>query len=236
MDTVLITGANRGLGLELAGQYTAEGWRVFACSRRPAAALDELAASHRDVTVFPLDVAEHPQIARLANSLAREQIDVLINNAGRYGRVGFSGGGIEAQAFGNTDYDDWELTFRVNVLGPMKMAESFIEQVAGSRQKKLVTLTSMLGSMELNTIGGLYAYRASKAAVNSIMKSMSVDLAKKGVLAVAIHPGWAQTDMGGPNADIDAVTAVRGIRHVIENLEPDQLGKVIAYDGEVLPY
>ena len=121
-------------------------------------------------------------------------------------------------------------------MGPMKMAESFLEQVAASRQRKIVTLTSMLGSMGLNNIGGLYAYRSSKAAVNAIMHSMGIDLRKRGITAAAIHPGWARTGMGGPQAELDTVTAVSGVRQVIAGLGEDSLGQVTAYSGEALPY
>lgn len=235
--TVLITGANRGLGLEFARQYARDGWRVLAGCRRASEGLQQLASEFRErVEVFRLDVADHGSIEEAGRAFAGEAIDVLLNNAGVLGRVALAAGGIEHQSFRRTDYDDWERIYRVNVFGPMKMAETFVEQVARSDQKKIVTLTSMLGSMGLNDIGGLYGYRGSKAAVNAIMKSMSVDLAKRDILAVAMHPGWVRTDMGGPGADIDVETSVNGVRRVIAALRADQLGVVLAYDGTVLPY
>jgi NAD(P)-dependent dehydrogenase (short-subunit alcohol dehydrogenase family) len=236
MNTVFITGARRGLGLELVRQYAAADWRVLACSRNSSPALEELARRHRLVELVPLDVMNHDQIDKVAGSLRNEAIDVLINNAGVMGRVAFEAGGAETQSFGKMDYEDWEKTLRVNVMGPMKIAESFVEQVARSDQKKLITMTSMLGSMSLNTTGGLYGYRSSKAAVNAIMKSMSIDLWRRKILAVAMHPGWVRTDMGGSRADIDAETSVAGIRAVIASLSGDHLGKVLAFDGSVLPY
>ena len=121
-------------------------------------------------------------------------------------------------------------------MGPMKMAEAFVEHVGRSGQKKIITFTSMVGSNALNTTGGLYGYRASKAAVNAIMKSMSIDLAARGIVAVAMHPGWVKTSMGGEGADIGVAESARGIRGVIATLTSGDVGNVIAYDGKVLPY
>ena len=236
MDTVLITGANRGLGLEFAKQYAADGWRVIACSRHSSPGLAGLAGLHSEVTVHAVDITDGGQIRKLATELQSEAIDVLINNAGIMGKGGFGGSGFTEQRFGNLDYDDLEQIFRTNVFGPLQMIEAFLTHVARSHQKKIVTLTSILGSTALNTRGGLYGYRASKAAVNAIMKSMSIDLAAQGILAVAMHPGWVRTDMGGQRADIDAAESVAGMRRVIASLTPDNLGHVIAYDGKTLPY
>jgi NAD(P)-dependent dehydrogenase (short-subunit alcohol dehydrogenase family) len=236
MDTVMITGANRGLGLELAKQYAADGWRVIACSRRSSPGLAGLAGLQSKVRVFGLDVTDHGQMEKLAAELREEAIDVLINNAGTMGKSAFGGSASTDQRFGNIDYDDFEKILQINVIAPLRMAETFVEHVARSRQKKIVTLSSMVGSVSLNTSGGLYGYRASKAAVNAIMKSMWIDLAERGILAVAMHPGWVRTEMGGPNADIDAATSVAGMRRVIATLAPHDLGKLIAYDGRILPY
>jgi NAD(P)-dependent dehydrogenase (short-subunit alcohol dehydrogenase family) len=236
MNTILITGANRGLGLEFTRQYLADGWRVMAASRKPGEELERLATAHSTLSLHSLDIADHQQIDALADDLREQPLDVLLNNAGFFGTVGFADGGVEAQAFGNSDFEDWARVYRVNVMGPMKMAEAFVEQVASSKQRKIVTLTSMLGSMGLNNIGGLYAYRSSKAAVNAIMHSMGIDLRKRGILAVAIHPGWARTGMGGPQAELDTETAVAGVREVIARLNEDNLGQVTAYSGEALPY
>jgi len=237
MPVVLVSGANRGLGLEFVRQYAADGWQVEAGCRSPSAELSTLAERHAgQVRVRQLDVADPASIAALARLLRGEAIDLLLNNAGYLGRVPFAAGGIAHQQFGSSDYADWEQTFRVNVLGPMRMAEAFIAHVEAGEGRRMVTLTSIVGSMTLNTLGGLYPYRASKAAVNAIMKSMSIDLKQRGILAVAIHPGWARTDMGGPSADIDVADSVRGMRAVIAGLRDEQLGQVLAWDGSVLPY
>ncbi|MDP6437389.1 MAG: SDR family oxidoreductase [Gammaproteobacteria bacterium] len=236
MSTVLITGANRGLGLEFVRQYARRGWDVLACCRVVSGELQALADKYRSVQLHTLDVADHAAIDTLATGLEGTAIDLLLNNAGFLGRVPFTGGGAEHQAFGNSDFEDWAQVLRVNVFGPMKMAEAFVGHVAASDQKKIVTLSSMLGSHGLNTDGGLYAYRTSKAAVNMVMHSLGIDLKDRGILAVAMHPGWVRTDMGGPNADIGAEEAVAGIIRVIDKLGEQHLGQLLAYDGSVLPY
>jgi NAD(P)-dependent dehydrogenase (short-subunit alcohol dehydrogenase family) len=233
LPTVLVTGASRGIGLEFVRQYAADGWRVLACVRSPQRATDlqQLAEqSAGQVTVHALDVEDHASIDALATALSAEPIDVLINSAGtREGRA--------FGKFGNSDFADWERVYRINVIGPMKMAEAFVGHVARSSQKKIVTLTSILGSIGRNSIGGLYAYRASKAAVNAVMRSMSIDLASaQGIAATTMHPGWVRTDMGGPRADIDVVTSVSGMRRVIDGLTTENAGRFWMYDGSKLPW
>ena len=126
---------------------------------------------------------------------------------------------------------------RVNTMGPMKMAEAFVAHVAASQQKKFVALSSIVGSIARNTAGSLYAYRASKAALNAVMRSLAIDLRKShGILVAPIHPGWVKTDMGGERADIDAVTSVRGIRAVIDGLDAGRAGRFWMYDGSELPW
>ena len=240
MPTVLVTGAARGLGLEFARQYHADGWRVLACARAPQSAtgLQSLAAaSTRLVSVHALDVADHASVDTLASQLGETSIDVLINCAGTMGGGSFAAQGLSFGRFGSSDYDDWIKVLRVNVLGPMKMAEAFVEHVARSEQKKIITLTSILGSIGRNTQGGLYAYRASKAAVNAIMRSLALDLGKqRGIIATPIHPGWVRTDMGGPKADIDAATSVSGMRAVISGLTAERAGRYWMYNGDELPW
>lgn len=236
MSTVLITGANRGLGLEFARQYAERGWDVIACCRSVSDGLQALADESSGVRLHALDVSDHGAIDTLAAELEGTAIDVLLNNAGYLGREPFWAGGLEYQAFGKTDYEDWEKVIRVNVFGPMKLAEALVEHVAASEQKKIVTLTSMAGSHGLNSSGGLYSYRASKAAVNMVMHSMGIDLKGRGILAVAIHPGWARTEMGGPAADIESEEAVAGVIRVIDELGEQHLGQVNSFDGSVLPY
>jgi NAD(P)-dependent dehydrogenase (short-subunit alcohol dehydrogenase family) len=245
MPTVLITGAGRGLGLEMARQYAADGWQVIGTVRDAARATEfvALAATSGDrVRVETMDVADHASIDALANRLrapdgAAQPIDVLINSAGTMGSGNFAQQGIAFGRFGKSDFPDWEMVFRVNVIGPMKMAEAFVGHVAASEQRRLVALSSIIGSIAKNEIGGLYAYRATKAALNAVMRSLAIDLGRKHrIVAAPIHPGWVRTDMGGPRADLDAATSVAGIRQVIAALDADKAGRFWMYDGTELPW
>ena len=238
MPTVLITGANRGLGLEFALQYSASGWQVHACCRNPTAASDlaELAGGARGkVVVHRLDPTDVAAVGRLADELSDTPIDVLINNAGRYTLGGFAAARPEV-AFGNSDFNDWEQVFRINVFAPMAMAEAFADHLASSEQRKLVTISSSMGSIGLNASGGSYAYRSSKAAVNAVMRSLSLDLAERGILVALLHPGWVSTDMGGPEADITPEVSVTGMRKVIESLQPEESGCFRDYRGRNLSW
>ena len=225
---VLITGANRGLGLEFTQQYAADGWNVLACCRHPQSALDlqALAAAHSNVKIHTLDVADFAQIDALALQLKDESIDVLINNAGVY----------PASSFGDTNYDDWVAAFKVNSMAPLKIAEAFVQHITRGQIKKIATLTSKMGSLDDNTSGESYSYRSSKTAVNMVMKSLSIDLKPYGISVVMLHPGWVQTDMGGSNALINAQTSVSGLCKVIESLSLNTTGQFIAFDGKAIPW
>ena len=239
MPTVLLTGAGRGLGLEFVRQYAADGWTVYAGVRDPARSPELatlVAAARGRIQVHVVDVADHASIETMASALDGAPIDVLINNAGTMGTQSFAGRGMEAQRFGPSDYEDWTHTFRVNALGAMKMAEVYADQVAASTQKKIVTLTSVIASIGSNNLGGLYAYRSSKAAANAIMKSMALDLARRGIIAAPLHPGWAQTDMGGPSAPIRPQHSVAGLRQVIAGLTKEKSGRFWQWDGKELPW
>ena len=239
MATVLVTGAGRGLGLEFVRQYAADGWTVLATARDPgtSAELERLttAAAGR-IRVFALELSDHAAIDALAAELASTPIDVLINNAGTMGAQNFAGQGLQAQRFGKSNFEDWAHTFAVNTLAPMKMAEAFVEQVAASEQKKIVTLSSVIASMASNNIGGLYAYRSTKAGINAIMRSMALDLARRGIICAPLHPGWAATDMGGANAPVRPQHSVAGLRQVIAGLSKEKSGRFWQYDGAELPW
>ncbi len=204
MPTVLITGASRGLGLELVRQYGAAGWDVIACARSPqkAADLQSLAAgSERRVAVHPLDVTDFAAIAALAGELSGRAIDVLISNAGTMGSRG--------NALGSIDLAEWDDIFRLNTFAPLKLAEAFAAHIARSSERKIVAISTIMASMARNDMGGFYAYRASKAALNAIMVSLAIDLGRRhGIIAATLHPGWVRTDMGGSRAEIDAQTSV----------------------------
>jgi len=232
MKTILITGANRGIGLELAKQYAVDGWRVFACCRHPekAEALNKLSNQYpAQIKVYSLDVAEHKQIEQLAQSLSNEAFDLLINNAGIYPSS-------DASGFGRTNYSDWMTAFSINTMAPLKMAEAFVNNVARGQQKLIVTITSQMGSIEDNSSGGNYLYRTSKAAANMVVKSLALDLQGQGITAVALNPGWVKTDMGGPNAMISVEQSVTGIRQVISRLKISDSGKFFGNDGHLIPW
>ncbi len=225
---VLITGANRGIGLEFTKQYAQQGWNVLACCRdiQHASALQALSKAHSNVRIFNLDVADFTQIDALALQLKDEKIDVLINNAGIYPESSLNG----------ADTELWLEAFKVNSIAPLKMVTAFTTQVANSTLKKIATLSSKMGSMGDNTSGSSYIYRSSKTAVNMVMKNLSIDLQPAGIAVVTLHPGWVLTDMGGSNALIDTQTSVTGLRVVIENLNMSNTGKFIAYDGKEIAW
>lgn len=232
MRTALITGTNRGIGLEFVRQYAMDGWRVFACCRNPLAAeaLNQLAAQYPDqITIHALDVANHAQIEQLSQTLSNQAIDLLINNAGVYPPQ-------QGDAFGKTDYAAWAYTFEINMMAPLKMAEAFIQQISGSQLKTIITITSKMGSIADNRGGGSYIYRSSKAAVNIVMKSLSIDLNSSRITAVLLHPGWVRTDMGGPNGLISTEQSVTGMRRVISGLKFEDSGKFYAFDGQIVPW
>ncbi|MFZ2161920.1 MAG: SDR family oxidoreductase [Sideroxyarcus sp.] len=232
MSTLLITGANRGIGLEFCNQYASAGWRVLACCRDPgrADALNKLAARHPGlIELHALDVTSHVRIGQLARMLADESIDLLINNAGVYPES-------DKRGFGQTDYIEWMNAFNINTMAPLKMVETFINQIARSKLKLIVTITSQMGSIDDNSSGGSYLYRSSKAAANMVVKSLAVDLKEKGITAVAFNPGWVKTDMGGPNAMIPVEQSVSDMRKVIDGLTLADTGKFIGNDGIVIPW
>jgi NAD(P)-dependent dehydrogenase (short-subunit alcohol dehydrogenase family) len=233
-STVLITGTNRGLGLGLVRAYLEDGWKVIAVNRSQSAELDELSSDH--LTIMYCDLTDDDELARVADSLGENPLDVLINNAGRMARSGFVASDQSSQGFGHFDRALWHDMFNINLFTPMRLAELLAGNLARAERGRIVTISSMLGSMELNTFGGIYAYRASKAGVNAIMKSMSVDLADRGIIAIAQHPGWVRTDMGGPGADIEIETSVNGMKTVIDGLTPADSGKLLSYDGSVMPW
>ena len=227
MPSVLITGANRGLGLEFTRQYAADGWRVFAACRDPAGARD-LAAVEGDVSAETLDVDDGPQVAALANKLSGQPIDVLINNAGIYGPKDVTRDTVV--------YDAWGQVFRTNAMSPLAVSAAFAANVAQGGQKKIITLSSIMGSIAENDSSGDFIYRSSKAAVNAVMKSLARDLKSEGITVAVLHPGWVRTDMGGPDASIEAPESVTGMRAVIAGLKESDSGRFLNYDGTEIPW
>ena len=231
MPCVLVTGANRGLGLEFCRQYAETGWLVLACCRKPeqAAALRELAEQHGNLQILPLQVTDFAAIDSLSQQLAKASIDVLINNAGIYGDHA-------QRAFGHLDYENWNRTLRINLQAPVKMAEAFLPQVQRSAKKLLVAISSQMGCISDNSSGGSLLYRSSKAGLNAVMKSLSIDLAVQKVGVLIFHPGWVRTDMGGAQGLIDAATSVAGMRQQIEQFDIRHSGRFIKYDGTTMSW
>ena len=227
---ILITGASRGIGLELARQYAAEGWTVFATCRNPekSAQINQLANANNRVSVFRLDVTDTDGIRSLSKELKEERIDILFNDAGTAEPKG--------QEFESIDEKAWIGAFKVNVIGPLKMAESFVHQVARSEQKIIATMSSIMGSLTDNTSGNYYVYRSTKAAVNMVMKSLAADLYDKQIISVCLHPGWVRTDMGGSQAPLEPEESVKGIRRVLASLTLKDSGRFLTYEGAELPW
>ena len=228
---VLVTGANRGLGLEFVRQYAAERWQVIAACRSPKQAkqLQALAAeSDGRIRVVSLDVTDTESVRSAAAELKGVAIDLLLNNAGVMGP--------RNERLGRLDYSAWMEVLDANSLGPMRVVEAFLENVARSRLKRIVTITSGMGSIADNTSGDSYAYRTSKAAVNMVMKSLAIDLAPRGITCVVMNPGWVRTDMGGPRGKISPAESIKAMRTVIARLKPKDSGKFLNYDGGSYPW
>jgi NAD(P)-dependent dehydrogenase (short-subunit alcohol dehydrogenase family) len=232
-STVLITGANRGLGLGLAEAYLADGWRVIALSRASSPGLEALNNGRLDI--HRCDLTDDDQLQSVADALSGQQVDVLINNAGRMAKPR-NGETRDVQGFGHFDRSLWHEVFDINLFTAVSLTERLVENLARSDRARIVTISSTLGSIAKNTSGGLYAYRASKAGVNAVTKSLAIDLADRGIIAIALHPGWVRTDMGGSGADIDVTTSVSGMKSVIDGLAPKDSGRFYAYDGSELPW
>lgn len=167
-------------------------------------------------------------IQALAYELRQDVIDILINNVGVCGS--------DRNQFGRVDVLDWIKTFQVNSIAPLKMSESFVENISLGKNKVIACLSSKMGSMDDNTSGGSYIYRSTKAALNAIVKSMSVDLYDKGIKCVALHPGWVKTDMGGPNAEISTRESVAKIFNMLLSLKMEDSGRFIDIDGTDIPW
>ena len=223
----MITGSNRGLGLECARQYANEGWRVIATCRNPGNAI-KLASLKGELEIHALDISDHGQILSLADSLREEAIDLLFNNAGIFDP--------SPSQLVDIDYNAWENFIRVNVMSPLMVCATFSDHVAASDLKKIAIMSSKMGSIDDNNSGGSYIYRSSKAALNAVMKSLSIDLAPRGISVAILHPGWVRTDMGGPNGLIDAPESVNGLLKVIKDLNLKNSGRFYSYDGSEIAW
>ncbi len=229
-STILITGANRGIGLELTERFAADDWHVLACCRNPAdaEALQALSQRYPSVEVFPLDVTDYDQVTALTQQLANRPIDILLNNAGVYGPRGVGFGEVEADA--------WRQVLEVNTIAPLMLVQALVEQVASSRQKLVAMISSKVGSIADNSGGGGYLYRSSKTALNQVVKSLSIDLAGRDIAVVSLHPGWVRTDMGGPNGEISTAESVVGLKQILQSAGLDQSGQFLEYNGDHIPW
>jgi NAD(P)-dependent dehydrogenase (short-subunit alcohol dehydrogenase family) len=223
----LVTGANRGIGLELVKQLLDRGDEVIATARDPRA-LDDLLSKSPRLRALALDVADAASCAAFASALADASLDVLINNAGVYGAEG---------GLGDIDYAVMRYNFEVNTLGPLRVLEATLDSLRRASTRKVVNVSTQMGSIEDNTSGGSYAYRASKAALNMVTRSAARDLDGEGFTVFAIHPGWVQTDMGGTMAPLDVQTSARSLLAIIDAATPaSHSGKFWSWKGFILPW
>jgi len=222
--TVLITGANRGIGLELARQYAAAGWEVLGTARKPgdAGELSEVGAR-----VLQLDVTDPASVRHMAEELAGEPIDLLINNAGIQPLM---------WKLADVDFDDFQLALAVNTLGPVRVTQALVPNLRAGRLHRIVNITTNLSSIAGNTDGGFYGYRESKAALNMFTRSLAAEFGPEGFICVVLHPGWVQTDMGGPQAPLDVEESARGVIAVIDRLTPADNGTFWTWAGEQMSW
>ena len=230
MATVLITGTNRGLGLEFVKHFLQRGDAVIATCRDSSNApeLQALAQDNDQLRLMNLDVSDEQSMASFAAALGDTAVDVFVNNAGVYGPRDAN--------FGNVASGAWQDVMYVNAIAPMLLTQLIIGNLRQGSARKLVYVTSKMGSIDDNRGGGSYIYRSSKTALNSVVKSLSVDLASEGFSVAVVHPGWVRTDMGGPNGLIDVNTSVSGMMGVIDQLGPDNSGEFFNYDGSAIAW
>ena len=240
MPSVLITGANRGLGLEFTRQYLKDGWEVHAFCRQPdkAAELGAMVADNRgNIYLREMDIGNKEQIEAAAKELKNLPIDLLINNAGiadGYGRGVYEM--KEDPDIQNYDFAFWEEMMRINTLAPAKIIGAFLENIRAGGQKKIASLSSGLGSITNLAWAGKYGYCASKAGLNMVSKGLAEWLKSENIIVISLSPGWTRTGMGGPHATNSAEESVSGMRHVISGLTLAETGRFWNFDGEELPW
>ncbi|MCQ8183883.1 SDR family oxidoreductase [Parvularcula maris] len=227
MTTVLITGANRGIGLELTRHYAGEGATVHACCRTPSEAR-ELSGIAGSVHIHQLDTTDHGRLGELAKEIS-EPIDIVIANAGIYGLPD------EDQSFEKVSAENLSRTLEVNLTGTVETLRAFLPHARRSEGKKLVAITSKMGSIA-DASQGAVAYRVSKTALNMAMTCAAAELKGEGIAVGTLHPGWVRTDMGGPNGNISPEESAKGLAKVIEGLKPSDKATFTSFSGEDLPW
>lgn len=232
MERVLITGANRGIGLEFARQYAVRGAMVFAGCRCPEQATDlrQLSDHHPgQLVILPLVITDQASIERSAAIVSGQAdgLDILINNAGQFPR-GERPGILEAEVMLDS--------FAVNSVAPLMVAQAYLDLLKAGSNPRIVNITSQLGSLARKQSGGNYSYCASKAALNMLTRALAFDVRAMGITAMMMHPGWVKTDMGGSGASLTPQEAVQGMIRVIDGLTPQDVGRFLQWNGAELPW
>ena len=236
MPTVMVTGANRGIGYEHVAQYAQKKWKVIACARQPEKAIDLLQLQDKygaNFIIEELEVTNHNQVDGLSQKHSNTAIDIFINNAGTGGPEGMPGA-MDYQKIDNMNYQIWRDILEVNLLAPFKVATSFHKQISISDKKTLIMMSSDLGSVSQNTFGGLYSYRTSKSGLNIVAKGMSNEW--KDIIVVALAPGWCRTYLGGAEAEIDPMDSVEDQQKMFESLTESDSGKFLDRFGNEVPW
>jgi NAD(P)-dependent dehydrogenase (short-subunit alcohol dehydrogenase family) len=224
MATFMITGANRGLGLEFARQLAAANHVVIGTAREPDKAPDLARLAHQ---VVKLDVSDFASIRALHDQLKDRPVDVLINNAGV---------SSTSKSIRTLEGAELERVFRVNALGPVLVAQAVLENLRAGKRKLVMSITSQLGSIAGNPGGSSYGYRGSKAALNMLSVCMANELRGDGITCIVAHPGWVKTDMGGPGAPLEPAESVKHLLAIVERVTPADTGKFFNHDGGTLPW
>jgi len=232
METILVTGASQGLGLEWVRQCARRGWRVYATCRDPldAGNLQHLASEYAGLTMHRLDVTNPADVTEIKRDLRGTPIDLLVLNAGIF--PDFS----SCRPLGDLDYEAWEKTLQVNVLGAARITEALVDNVASSIRRLVVGISSEMGSIGRLQSEGCFAYRSSKAALNMTMRGIALERRPRGVGVLLLHPGWVKTGLGGPSASMEAGESVRSMLERVSEFKPEQSGNLYRYDGVPIPW
>ena len=231
MKKILVTGANRGLGLGLVKKFLKNNEKVICTTRNISKSKELILCKEKyndNLEICELDLLDKDSPNILSNFLGDETIDLFINNAGVIGH--------SAQHFKSVSLNHWIEVLKVNLIAPLLITQSIIKNIEKSSERKIYFISSKVGSIEDNKSGGMYIYRSSKTALNQVVKSLSIDLKPLGISVISLHPGWVRTEMGGPNALISVEESVNGMIDVISNTSIINSGQFINYDGTRLPW